>query len=212
MEEIKIINKIIDKYKNKLVWQNKSIPYQLWSLQSIDNLLKKHPDEMKNYLLNYHRYGFQSKLFKEYVSIIENNLPLSVKLKNKYITINSITDNKIHLFNGISEFIGIVDEKGIIKNNTLDYKMYNNPKKFYIGKIVNMMTLPEKNISMDKIIDYSFTKIYTKNILPFTKVLVSHLKVDPHLQSGAMAHLNRTRKKIVNDALMELYGEEKNKK
>lgn len=211
MEEVIVINKIIQKYKNKIYWNNIGIPHQLWAFQSIENLLKKSPLEMKNYLINYQRYDFQSKLFKEYVSIVEKSLPISFKYKKEYIVINSIIDVRINLFQGLNEFIGVVDENGIIKNNTSDYKMYSNPKKFYIGKVVNIMTLPDKTISMNNIIDYSFTKIHTKNISPFTKVLVSFLKINPHLQSGAMSHINRARKKIVDEALLELYGEENKK-
>jgi hypothetical protein len=55
-----------------------------------------------------------------------------------------------------------------------------------------------KNPLLDKVTEYSFSKIKMKDIDPGTEVIVTHLRIPPHYQMGGMVYINRVRKKIID--------------
>lgn len=53
---------------------------------------------------------------------------------------------------------------------------------------------------MDRVVDYSFSKIKVRDIDPGTEVIVTHLRIPPHYQMGGMVYINRIKDKIVERA------------
>lgn len=171
--------------------------------QAFINVYNKHPQEMENYLLNNSRSGgFQCKIFQEFISILESNIPYSFKSNSKFYKVESLLDCNLNLFDGISEFEGVINDRLTIKNNTQELYISGNTgaitEKFYIGKLLSIFDLNKKSF-MKHVTKYSFSKIVMKDIKPQT-VIVTHLRTWPHYQMGGMAHLNRIRKKIVDEA------------
>lgn len=170
--------------------------------KAIKNLLIK-DSGMFDYLINSSRKGgFQNKIFQEYIRLIENSFPFQIKKKNKSIVIDSLLDENLCLFDGISKFKAKVLSNLTIKNNTEEFYIgsksgyYSQP--YYIGKLLSI--LDENNNSlMNKVKEYSFSKIKLENIEPNINVTVIHLRVPPHYQIGGMSYINRARKDIIEN-------------
>tara|TARA_R110000868_G_scaffold99024_4_gene272665 strand:- start:20035 stop:21312 length:1278 start_codon:yes stop_codon:yes gene_type:complete len=201
----KILKEIIESEKNILSYDNNNImqKQKLTAYQSISNLLDKSPQLMIDYLLNNSRTGgFQNKLFQEYISILENSLPILIKLKNKPYKIESLLDVNLSLFDGISNFDSIINDKMCIKNNTNEFyiggRKATYAKPYYIGKLLFVVDKKTNESLNDNILEYSFSKIKMKNVKPGTEVSVSHLRIPPHYQMGAMVYINRARKIIID--------------
>lgn len=206
--KVKIIKEVIESQKNTILYNSSesTIKHKEYVYIAFMNLLNKYPVDMINYLLEDSRTGgFQHKIFQEYISLLEDSLPIHFKKNGSIIKIDSLLDPHLGLFDGISIFIGTVNN-GIIKNNTSEYYIggrkasYSCP--FYIGKLLSL-SLNEKDI-MNNVIEYTFNKIKVKDIPNGSNVKVSHLRVPPHYQMGGMVHVNRIRKKIVDKALLIL--------
>ena len=127
---------------------------------------------------------------------MEKSLPICYRKSKEIITINSLLD--LNIFSGISNFDAIVSEKLEIENNTKEFyiggrkAVYAQP--FYIGKLLNITF--NDNSLLDNVKEYSFSKIYMKDIEPGIKVNVSHLRIPPHYQMGGMVYINRVRQYI----------------
>src|SRR6185312_11721707 len=89
--------------------------------------------------------GFQNKLFQEYISILESNLPIGYKKNKELKAIQSLLDPQLSIFDGISTFESIINDKCIIKNNTqeiyMSAKRALHVKPFFIGKLLNIKLL-----------------------------------------------------------------------
>ena len=178
---------------------NCTIKQKTFAYQAFINLLKKNPIEMSQYLLEGKRGDrIQPKLFQEYVSILENNLPFTYKSTEGVIQVDSIAHPKFNPFDGVSKFDAIVEENQTIKNKTTD--LYIGGRKsyycrpYYIGKLLDIVD-DDGNSLLKNIIDYSFSVIRT-NLPPGTNVHVSHLRIPSHYQIGILSHINRIRKNI----------------
>lgn len=182
---------------------NCTIKQKTFVLQAFVKLLKKYPSEMSLYLTEGKRGNkLQSKLFQEYVSILESNLPFSYKTSNGIIQVDSLTHPSINPFDGISKFDAVVESNQIIKNNTSEIYIGNRKsyycQPFYIGKLLDVVD--NKGVSwLHAVSDYSFSLIKT-NLAPGTKVQVSHLRIPAHYQVGILSHINRL-KKSISDSL-----------
>jgi hypothetical protein len=122
----------------------------------------------------------------------------------KPIKIDSLLDDNLCLFDGISVFDGIVNDKLVIKNETKEFYIGGRKaaytKPFYIGILLKVIQR-DTEVTLTKFVkEYSFNKIYMHDIKPGTLVTVTHLRVPPHYQMGGMAYVNRIRKKIVDRA------------
>jgi hypothetical protein len=119
--------------------------------------------------------------------------------------IESLLDENLSLFDGISNFDATINSKLEIKNNTKEYYIGNRKatyaKPYYIGKLLNVVDKKNNNQLLDNVIEYSFLKIKMKDVIAGTEVSVTHLRVPPHYQMGGMVYVNRIRKKIVDRAL-----------
>lgn len=198
---IKLKN-IINSQKASIVYRSHdyTIIHKIATYDAFINLFDLYPKEMEKYLLFSERgFGFQYKLFQEYVKNIEKELPFIFKKKHKYYKISSITDENLGIFYGIFSFKSFTDNNLCIKNLTKDlFTMNNFSKPYYIGKILSI-TDEENNSLMDNIVEYSFHKITLKDVAPFTTVNVQYLGIPPHYQLGSMVYINRIRKSIVDE-------------
>lgn len=202
----------INALKETINSQSNSVPYSSSDFtvkhkclvyQSFNNLLDKYPVEMTDYLLNDSRSGgFQHKIFQEYIKLLEVSLPFIFKRGNKLYKINSLLDDNLSLFDGISEFDAIVSDKLSIKNNTKEFyiggRAASYAKPYYIGKLLNIIAKKTKTPIINNVVEYSFNKIKVSGIEPGTEVSVTHLRVPPHYQMGGMVYINRIRKKIID--------------
>jgi hypothetical protein len=204
--KVKLLREVIDYQSNNVPYSSSdfTVKHKLLVYKAFDNLLQNHPDDMVDYLLNQSRSGgFQHRIFQEYIRLLELSLPYNIKKGNKLHKVESLLDDSLCLFNGISVFTAIVSDKLEIKNNTQEFYIggrkatYTRP--FYIGKLLGITD--NKNTQLiQQVSEYSFSKIKVKNIRPGTEVVVTHLRIPPHYQMGGMVYVNRVRKKIVDRA------------
>jgi hypothetical protein len=203
--KLKLIKEVIDQQVNSAHWSsvNFTIKHKIFVYQAFKSILEKYPLEMVPYLLDNSRSGgFQHKIFQEYISILESNLPISLKKKKNIYNITSLLDENLSLFEGISTFKAIVTAKGEIKNNTQEFyiggRKATYTKPYYIGKLLNVIIEDNKYSILHQVKEYSFSKIKLKDVSPGTNVIVTHLRVPPHYQMGGMVYVNRVRKKIID--------------
>lgn len=206
--KVSLLHNIIDAQHNSVPYNSTQFTakHKMFCYQAFDNMLKKFPEEMVDYLLNSSRSGgFQHKVFQEYIRLLEESLPIIFKKHKKLCQITSLLDDNLSLFDGISTFEGIINDKGVIKNGTTEFYIGGRKsqltKPFYIGKLLNILDSKSKKSLMDNVVDYTFSLIKMRDMVPGTDVIVSHLRVPPHYQMGGMVYVNRVRKKIVERAL-----------
>jgi hypothetical protein len=207
-DKIKCIKSAIDYQSNNVPYSSSdfTVKHKQLVYNAFNNLLLKYPEEMSNYLLDNSRSGgFQHKIFQEYIRLLENSLPILVSKNKKMYKIESLLDENLSLFDGISNFDATINSKLEIKNNTKEYYIGNRKatyaKPYYIGKLLNVVDKKNNNQLLDNVIEYSFLKIKMKDVIAGTEVSVTHLRVPPHYQMGGMVYVNRIRKKIVDRAL-----------
>ena len=216
-EYLKILSTIIESQSNMIQFKSyeSTIINKLCMYKAYKNILDKFPNEMISYLIFMNKnVKIQHKIFQEFIKNLENSLPFTFKKNNKLYTVNSITDNNLCIFDGISEFEAVVNNKSEILNNTQE--LYVGGRKgaycrpFYIGKLLDVVDVETKRSLLDKVQEYTFTKILMQSdITSGQKVFVRHLRVYPHYQMGGMVHLNRIRRNIVDRAYFILNGKKR---
>jgi hypothetical protein len=206
-QNLSILKEVIESQSNNVPYSGSEITakHKILVYQAFSNLLGRYPEEMVDYLLNNSRSGgFQHKIFQEYILLLEKALPYSFKKNNKMYRINSLLDENLCLFDGISVFDEIVSDKLEIKNKTQEFyiggRKASYTKPYYIGKLLNVADKINKTSLLSQVVEYSFSKIKMKDIVPGTEVTVTHLRVPPHYQMGGMVYINRIRKKIIDRA------------
>lgn len=199
----KAIHDIIESQKNSIPYSSSGFTskHKFLCYQAFDNLLQKYPEDMVAYLADNSRSGgFQAKTFQEYIRLLEEALPFTYNKGKKVYLINSLLDDKLKLFDGISVFEEIINEKLVIKNGTTEFYIGGRKgsiaKPYYIGKLLNIVDKNTKLSLVDKVVEYSFLRIKMREVTPATSVIVTHLRVAPHYQMGGMVYVNRVRKKI----------------
>lgn len=207
-DKVRLIKEIIDTQRSSVPYNSSdfTVKHKILVYNAFENMLRRHPVEMVDYLLrNGGGYaGFQHKVFQEYVQLLEGSLPLVYKKGKQIYRAESLLDENLTLFDGISKFDGMVNENGTIKNGTTEFYIGGRKgavtKRYYIGKLLNVVDKKSKEVLLNKVIEYTFSLIKTRDIVPGTEVTVTHLRVPPHYQMGGMAYVNRIRKKIVERA------------
>jgi hypothetical protein len=148
--------------------------------------------------------GFQHKVFQEYIRLLESSLPFFVSRHRKLHKVDSLLDDTLCLFDGISVFNGKVNDNLVIKNGTHEFYIGGRKaayaKPYYIGKLLNVIDSASKTPLLHLVDEYSFSKIRMRSVKPGTPVTITHLRVPPHYQMGGMVYVNRVRKKIVDRA------------
>jgi hypothetical protein len=212
--KIKLLREVIDFQRNNVPYSSSEFTtkHKILIYDAFDNLLTNYPIEMSDYLLNNGNSGysgFQHKAFQEYIRLLEGALPIIFKKNKSIFRIESLLDENLTLFDGISNFDAIVTDKGFIKNGTTEFYIGGRKgaitKPYYIGKLLNIMNKKTKEILLDKVVEYTFSLIKIHDIAPGTEVVVTHLRVPPHYQMGGMAYVNRIRKKIVERAKVVMH-------
>lgn len=207
-DKLAALQEIIETQSNNVPYSSSdaTVRHKQFVYQAFSNLLEEFPVEMVGYLTNTSdsHMGFQHKIFQEYIRLLEESLPFFVSKNRKLHKIDSLLDNTLCLFDGISNFDAVVTDKLAIKNGTTDFYIGGRKaayaKPYYIGKLLNVIHKETKVPLMHLVKDYSFSKIRMQDIKPGTPVAVTHLRVPPHYQMGGMAYVNRIRKKIVERA------------
>lgn len=205
------LREIIDSQRNTIPYSSSdsTVIHKSLAYQAFDNLIKKFPSEMIAYLLEASRSGgFQHKIFQEYIRLLEESLPFSFKKNKKVYKIETLLDDNINLFDGISMFEATISDKLSIKNNTKEFYIGGRKaaytKPYYIGKLLSVEEKHTKKSLIDFVKEYSFSNIKMKGIAAGTEVIVTHLRVPPHYQMGGMVYINRVRKRIVDRAQLLL--------
>lgn len=201
-----VLQPIIDEKINNIIYfsHNSTLNFKNIAYKSFSNLMEKNPSLMEDYLLNNSRAGgLQHKLFQEYISILEKSLPFSFLKNKKVITISNLLDQNISIFDGVSSYEEEVSDNLIVKNSTKEFYIGGRKgtyaKPFYIGKLLNVELKSNNKSILENVVEYSFSQIKLQNIKPGTKVIVTHLRIPPHYQMGAMVYINRARKSIVEE-------------
>jgi len=181
---------------------NSTVIHKISIGQAFLNLTDRMPTEMTDYLVHGKKNSsLQSKIFQEYISILESKLPFIYKREKLNVRVDSLLSSELSLFDGISTFEAVISPKREVKNGTKEFYVGGrsafHSKPFYIGKLLNVINVDSKASLMSDIKEYSFLRMFFKTSKPGTKVLVSHLRVPPHYQMGGMSHVNRMRKRIV---------------
>lgn len=205
--KVELIRSVIDYQSNNVPYNSSdfTVKHKYVAYQAFGNLLKNNPADMVDYLLNNSRSGgFQHKIFQEYIRLIEESLPFSFKKGNKLFKVESLLDENLGLFEGISAFEAMVSDKLTIKNGTTEFYIGGRKgtiaRPYYIGKLLSINEKLTKAPLLDRVVEYSFSKIKMRDIVPGTEVIVTHLRVPPHYQMGGMVYINRIRKKIIDRA------------
>jgi hypothetical protein len=183
-----------------------TIRHKQYVYQAFSSLLEENPTEMVAYLLNTNdnHCGFQHKVFQRYIKLLEASLPFVISKRKKFHKVETLLDETLCLFDGISVYNSKVTNTFNIKNETKEFYIGGRKaaytKPYYIGKLLNVIHGETKVSLMSHVRDYSFSRIHLRDIDPGTPVTVTHLRVPPHYQMGGMAYVNRIRKKIVERA------------
>lgn len=211
-----LLRETIDSQVNSLYYTSSEATrtQHLAMYEAFKNMVDTHPEEMISYLCYLNRgEGLQHKIFQEFISILEKNLPFGFKKNGKMFKISSLLDEKLSLFDGISNFSGVVSDKRDIKNQTEEYYIggrsgaYSKP--YYIGKLLEVINKSTGTSILSDVKEYSFSKIKFKTTSPGTQVMVTHLRVPPHYQMGGMVYLNRIRRKIVDKIYLTQHGQKR---
>jgi hypothetical protein len=204
-DKIDQIRNVIESQSGSLLYNSSgfTVPHKQFVYEAFGNLLKRFPQEMVDYLFNMSsaHMGFQHKVFQEYIHLLEKALPILYIKNKKQYRIDNLLDTNLNLFDGISVFEAIVDEKSCVKNGTKEFYVGGRKgtyaKPYYIGKLLNVMQSEGRVNITHLVTEYTFSKIRLGGIAPGTRVTATHLRVPPHYQLGGMVHVNRIRKKIV---------------
>lgn len=213
MDNLSILKNTILSQINSLHYMGTNITrtHNICVCQAFLNLIDRQPEEMVAYMTtSKHHNGFQHKIFQEYIFLLENKLPFSFKKNDEIFKVNSLLDENLNLFYGISTFESTVSEQGDVKNETKEFYIGGRKatycKPYYIGKLLDIIDIDKSNSIMNNVKEYSFSKIKLNNIVSQTKVRVSHLRVPPHYQMGGMVYVNRMRQQIVNQMYFTING------
>jgi ribosomal protein L37AE/L43A len=212
--KVQLLREVIDYQRNNVPYSSSEFTakHKILVYTAFDNLLQRYPVEMTDYLLNNGASGysgFQHKAFQEYIRLLEDALPITFKKNKAIYKIESLLDENLTLFDGISTFDGMVTEKSVIKNGTTEFYIGGRrgavTKPYYIGRLLNIINKKTREVLLDKVVEYTFSLIKVRDIEPGTEVSVTHLRVPPHYQMGGMAYVNRVRKKIVERAKLVMH-------
>ncbi len=101
------------------------------------------------------------------------------------------------------------------------HEINNNTQELYVGRrqgaqcrqhyIGKLLDINDCNGSiMNNVKEYGFSKIIMrKRVKANTKVIVRHLRIQPHHQMGGLSHLNRIRRSIVDRVYYSINGKKR---
>lgn len=198
-QELKI-REFIASEINRLSYGNFTSIFRSKMAEAFLAMLDNNKEAMLCYLLDKSRSEkIQHKIFQQYVSIIERSFPLISRKNRKRIVMDSLLDENMGLFQGISEFCACVDGFEI-KNQTKEtYCVKSQRAPFYIGKLLDVIDADNGNSILSEVDSYTFFKVKIKQGCNSKNVIVKHLNIYPHYQMGHMVYLNNLRKSICDN-------------
>jgi len=170
------------------------------------------PEGMISYLAHTEsppqRTSIQARIFQEYVKIMENYLPFTMKRGDRSIDIVDLTDPNLALFEGLSSYEATVNKNNIIPNNTKEQyigkRKYKKYGACFIGKLIDVKNSKEQSL-MPYVIEYDFNSItMDPTVTPGEEVTVTHYRILSHYQMNSMVFLQRIRRSIVDKVYFKL--------
>ena len=182
------------------------------------NMLDKYPAEMFSYLVHLKQQPdipLHSKIFQEYVSLVENHMPFSIIRKNEKISICSLLDKNLRLFEGISKYSAVVRPDGSIPNLTeekyIGGRNFKDYGRCFIGKVIDIVEKDTNKSLKGAVASYSFSKIDT-SIPASTHVDVTHFRILPHYEIGSLVILQKVRSNIIDKVYFKIHGKKRPKR
>jgi hypothetical protein len=210
---LNILNDIIDAQSAILHFKSNAstMRSKLCMYQAYKNIIAAYPEEMISYLIFLNRnIRIQHKIFQEFVRLLEAAIPFSFTMSGKVYEVKSLLDDNLCVFDGVSEFVSIVDENGDIPNATQE--LYVGGRKgsycrpYYIGKVIDIIDIDTNETIFHKMKEYTFFKIVMQEDMIGKNVMVKTYLVPPHYQMKSMVYLNRIRRAIVDKAYFTING------
>lgn len=192
----KAMDNVAKKYKNF----NLSYKY-MFAIQAYQRLLESNPIDTIQYICYEisKDLDYPCSVFQQYVSIVEENMPIYIKNSQKGYVIDSLFNKKLNIYLGTAEFVGTV-HGGIIKNETNEYLVGSNNRvygRMGIGTIKDITDINSNKSYYNNIVCYNCSKINVKNIPDGTMVNVSHNKISAHKDVGAYKVISKMRNIII---------------
>ena len=218
-KELSVLNEVIDAQIEQVIrneGEKRSIQ-KLLMYEAYKNLVKSYPDDMIAYLVHQKHFSglpIQSRIFQEYVRLIENALPFTITRSNKNYEICSLMDQNLHLFLGLSEFESVVKSDRTIANNTIETYTGSRKLKFFgpcfIGLLVDVSNRETGQSLLSLVENYTFMQIILSNkVQTGTSVNVKHFRIPSHYEMGALVYLQRIRRKLVDSIYFKLHGKKR---
>jgi hypothetical protein len=213
-EYLQILNNCIDEQMKLIEWRsnNSTIVNKICMYNAFKSMIDKYPEEMISYLVLLNtNVRIQHKIFQEFVRLLEEKIPFSYKKIGKIYEVKSLFDENLCIFDGISEFNAVVNDKheipNLIKEIYVGGRKGSYCKPYYIGKLLDVIDIVSYEKLMPFVKEYSFFKIrMDENITPGREVFVRCGRICPHYQMQGMTYLNRIRRAIVDRVYFEING------
>lgn len=182
--------------------------------EAYSNMLIEYPEDMVSYLVHQKQtaeYPIQSRIFQEYVRLIQDALPYTIEKSDGPHEVVSLLDPNISLFEGVSMFNAVVRSDNTIPNNTTE--TYTGGRKFkcygpcFIGLVIDVVDRRNDKSLREHVQDYSFVQVkMSQEIDPGTPVTVRHYRMPSHYEMGSLTYLQRIRKRIVDKVYFKMHG------
>jgi len=207
-QEYSVLSKVIDEQVEAIKRTNAAgtMIQKLRMYEAYGNMLNKYPEDMVSYLVHRKQnadFPIQSRIFQEYVMLMQDTLPFEIKRGDDVYDVLSLTDPNISLFLGVSEFDATVRSDYTIPNCTTE--SYIGGRKFkdygpcFIGMIIDVVNRDTGESLKDYVNEYSFVQIKVQTCVKVgTPVKVTHYRMPSHYEMGSLVYLQRTRRRIVD--------------
>jgi hypothetical protein len=199
------MSRVLEEPREKVI--KKVLMYQAYK-----NMLERYPEDMIRYLAHRKSIGempIQSQIFQEFVRLINNAMPFTIRKFGWDIEIYSLLDPNLDLFSGISEYETKVADGGIVPNRTeenyIGGREFHDHGPCFIGWLCELVDHNGDSL-MDNVIRYTFSHIRLRGIRSGTKVKVTHMRIPSHYEMNGMVQLQRIRRRIVDSVYQRLHG------
>lgn len=181
--------------------------------EAFKNMVNRCPEEMVSYLVHRNHSGelpIQSRIFQEFISLVENSLPFEVYSEGKIVEIYSLQDPRLDLFTGLSEFEADVLPDGSIPNCTKEAYIGGRKRKdfgpCFIGQLIDVRAIDIDQSLLEFVEFYTFSQIKMReDIPPGLRVKVRHFRIPSHYEMHGLVHLQRIRRRIVDSVYFKLH-------
>ena len=218
--ELEALNYVIDAQMGSIQRTENFVPsnQKFLMYQAYKNLIKNQPEDMVSYLVHLKHSGvtspIQSRIFQEYVRLVENALPFTILRGGQEAEICSLLDPNLNLFLGISEFDATVRSDNVVPNNTIETYTGGRQLKFFgpcfIGLLIDVVDKKNGESLRNKVKTYSFMQIsMSDDVFIGTAIKVTHFRIASHYELGPMVNLQRIRRKIVDSVYYKLNHEKR---